>query len=193
MGDGVKGHITKGPIHAGVDAVLNRQDQPGGPFVRRAAFLAGLIKAKVAEDYLGLIQAEGVNPLMVGYLRETWYNTAAPKGWWLHLQPIFPILHQGLIKTIEEAGDQLLIDSYWLPAANTTAVEVVVARSARQVTRLILTPPSDGPMTARHIAVPTWVVRGRAGAQEQPGFVMPDEVVESVTGNVVTWQRRELR
>ena len=80
MGDGVKGHITKGPIHAKVDAVLNRQDQPGGPFVRRAAFLAALIKAKVAEDYLGLIQAEGVNPVMVGYLRETWYGTTAPKG-----------------------------------------------------------------------------------------------------------------
>ena len=192
MGDGVKGHITKGPIHAKVDAVLNRQDQPGGPFVRRAAFLAALIKAKVAEDYLGLIQAEGVNPVMVGYLRETWYGTTAPKGWWLHLQPIFPILHQGLIKTIEEAGEQLLIDSYWLPAANTTAVEVVVARSARQVTRLILTPPSDGPMNPRNTPAPMWVVKGRAGAQEQPGFVTIDEAVESVAGNVVTWRRREL-
>ena len=183
-----RGRFTRGSTRYSI-VRTSREGRSSG--ARR--FSAGLIKAKVAEDYLGLIQAEGVNPLMVGYLRDTWYNTAAPKGWWLHLQPIFPILHQGLIKTIEEAGDQLLIDSYWLPAANTTAVEVVVARSARQVTRLILTPPSDGPMTARHIAVPTWVVRGRAGAQEQPGFVMPDEVVESVTGNVVTWQRRELR
>jgi hypothetical protein len=194
MGDGVKGHITKGPIHAKVDAALNRQDQPGGPFVRRAAFLDALTKAKTAEDYLALIQAEGVDATTAGYLRNTWYSSSAtaPKGWWLHLQPIYPILQQGLIKALQEAGDQLLIDSYWLPAANATAVEVVVARSARQVTRLILTPPSDGPMNPRHTPAPMWVVRGRAGAQEQPGLVTIDEVVESVSGNVVTWQRREL-
>jgi hypothetical protein len=190
MGDGIKGHITKGPIHTMVDVVLNRQDQPGGPFVRRAAFLAALVKAPTSADYLTLIQAEaGVDKLNADYLRDTWYNTG---GWWAWLQPIYPILQRGLIKTIEEAGDQLLIDSYWLPAANTTGVEVVVARSARQVTRLILTPPGEGSMRDRHTPAPTWVVRSRTGPQEQPGLVMPDEVVESVTANVITWQRREL-
>jgi hypothetical protein len=190
MGDGVKGHITKGPIHTKVDALLNRQDPPGGPFVRRAAFLAALVKAPDAAAYLGLIQAEaGVDKATADYLRDTWYTAT---GWWAWLQPIYPILQQGLIKTIEEAGDQLLIDSYWLPAANTTGVEVVVARSARQVTRLILTPPSEGSMRDRHTPVPTWVVRARASQQEQPGLVTPDEVVEYVAGNVVTWQRREL-
>jgi hypothetical protein len=191
MGDGVKGHITKGPIHAKVDAVLNRQDQPGGPFVRRAAFLAGLIKATTAEEYLTLIQAEGVDPLTADYLRKTWY-APAPMGWWSWLPPIYPILQQGLIKTIQEAGDHLLIDSYWLPAAHATGVEVIVAKSARQVTRLILTPPSEGDMKPRHTPGNVWVVKARASAQEQKGLLMPDEVVESVAGNVITWQRREL-
>ena len=191
MGDGIKGHITKGPIHAKVDAVLNRQDQPGGPFVRRAAFLAALLKAPTAAEYLTLIQSEAsVTQADATYLRDKWYS---PTGWWPTMQPIYPILQQGLIKTIQEAGDQLLIDSYWLPAASTTGVEVVVARSARQVTRLILTPPGEGSMRDRQIPAPTWVVRGRTGPQEQPGLVMPDEVVESVTANVITWQRRELR
>jgi hypothetical protein len=190
MGDGIKGHITKGPIHTKVDAALNRQDQPGGPFVRRAAFLAALLKAPAAADYLALVQAEaGVDQLEAKYLRDTWYNTG---GWWAWLQPIYPILQQGLIKTIQEAGDQLLIDSYWLPAANSTGVEVVVARSARQVTRLILTPPGEGTVMARHTLAPTWVVRSRTGSQEQPGLGTLDEVVESVTANVITWQRREL-
>ena len=190
MGDGIKGHITKGPIHTKVDAVLNRQDQPGGPFVKRAAFLAALMKASTAAEYLALIAAEAnVDPKDVIYLGNTWYS---PSGWWTSLQPIYPILQRGLIKTIEEAGAQLLIDSYWLPAAGNSGVEVIVARSARQVTRLILTPPGMGSVSDRHTAVPTWVVRKRTGPQEQPGLVMPDEVVEAVAGDVITWQRREL-
>lgn len=189
MGDGIKGHISKGPVHTKVDAALNRQDQPGGPFVRRAAFLAALMKAQTAADYLALIKGEAnVEQTHVDYLRNKWYDAA---GWWPALQPIYPILQQGLIKTIQEAGDQLLIDSYWLPGLGATGVEVIVARSPRQVTRLIITPPSQGPMSPRHTPAPMWVVKGRTGA-EQPGNVTDDEVVESVTANVVTWRRREL-
>jgi hypothetical protein len=192
MGDGIQGHISKGPIHTKVDAVLNRQDQPGGPFVRRAAFLAALMKAATAIDYLALIESEAnVDPADVNYLRATWYSTG-PNGWWPALQPIYPILQQGLIKTIQEAGDQLLIDSYWLPGLGASGVEVIVARSPRQVTRLIVTPPSPGSMRTRHTNVPMWVVKGRSGAQEHPGFATGDEVVEAVSGNVLTWRRREL-
>ena len=189
MGDGIQGHISKGPIHTKVDAALNRQDQPGGPFVRRAAFLAALMKAPAAIDYLALIKLEAnVDQADLNYLEATWYS---PTGWWSTLQPIYPILQQGLIKTIQEAGDQLLIDSYWLPALGATGVEVIVARSARQVTRLIVTPPSQGAMRTRHTDAPMWVVKVRTGA-EQPGNATGDEVVESVAGNVVTWRRREL-
>jgi hypothetical protein len=189
MGDGIKGHISKGPIHAKVDAALNRQDQPGGLFVGRAAFLAALIKAPTAAEYLALIKSEASADLEdVNYLARTWYNTG-PDGWWPELQPIYPILQQGLIKALQEAGDQLLIDSYWLPAS--TGVEVIVARSPRQVTRLILTPPPrQWSMRDRHTDAPMWVVKGGTGTPA--GYVASDEVVESVTGNVVTWRRREL-
>ena len=47
-------------------------------------------------------------------------------------------------------------------------------------------------MADRHTPVPMWVVRKRTGPQEQLGLVMQDEVVEAVTGDVITWQRREL-
>lgn len=192
MGDGIQGHISKGPIHSKVDAALNRQDQPGGPFVRRAAFLAALIKAQTSTDYLALIESEAnVDVADSNYLRDTWYATG-PSAWWSNLQPIYPILQQGLIKTIQEAGEQLLIDSYWLPTLGATGVEVIVARSPRQVTRLIVTPPSQGSMRTRHTDAPMWVVKVRTGVQEQPGFATGDEVVTSVAANVITWQRREL-
>ena len=37
-----------------------------------------------------------------------------------------------------------------------------------------------------------WVVKRKTSANEVPGFGPDDELVESVQGDVVTWQRREL-
>ena len=135
---------------------LNRQDQPGGPFVRRAAFLAALMKASDGRGLPGPHHGRGQRRAATRWTTcgNTWYSTA---GWWTALQPIYPILQQGLIKTIQEAGDQLLIDSYWLPGLGATGVEVIVARSPRQVTRLIITPPSMGPW-------PTGTLPSRCGS-----------------------------
>ena len=113
-----------------------------------------------------------------------------PKGWLQALQPVYPIVRQGLIKAIEEAGDTLLVDSYWLPAATDGILEVIVARSARQVTRIILTPSSPAPTMLRHTDAPMWVVKRKTG-NEQPGDATNNEVVESVLGDVVTWRERE--
>lgn len=190
MGDGILGHITKGPVHTKVDALVNHESAQG-VFDKRAAFLTALLNAGTVTDYLAFIEPEaGLDPADVNYLRATWYNPS-PTGWWSSLQPIYPILRRGLIKAIQAAGTKLLLDSYWLPAPGATTVEVIVCRSTRQVTRIILTPPSPGSMKKRLTNVPMWVVKAKTGPHEQPPYATYDEVVESVDENVVTWQRRE--
>ena len=98
------------------------------------------------------------------------------------------------VKALEEIGDRLLLDSYWLPAASAQAVEVIICKSATQVTRIFLTPPvppGAGPMNTRHTDAPMRVVCAQTKPEEQPNFAVHDAVVRAVQGKVVTWQRRE--
>ena len=190
MGQGVLGHISKGIILTKLDALLNHTDGKG-QFDKRAAFLAALkAQAVTPDDYRNILVAQaGVTTAESKYLGDTWYSTG-PEGWWQALQPVYPIVRQGLIKAIEEAGENLLVDSYWLPAASDGILEVIVARSERQVTRIILTPSSPAPTMLRHTDAPMWVVKRKTG-NEQPGYATNNEVVESVLGDVVTWRERE--
>ncbi len=191
MGQGVLGHLSKGIVLTKLDALLNHTDAKG-QFDKRAAFLAALKapEAGTPDAYRNILVAQaGVTPEESKYLGDTWYGTG-PYGWWQALQPVYPIVRQGLIKAIEEAKDTLLVDSYWLPAASDGILEVIVARSARQVTRIILTPSSPAPTMLRHTDAPMWVVKRRTG-NERPGDATNNEVVESVLGDVVTWRERE--
>src|SRR5262245_17280057 len=109
MGDGIAGHISKGPVHQRVDACLNHQ--AGGQFDKRGAFLAGLQAATTSVDYRKLIEnMAGVSPGQSQYLSTVWYNEAGT-GNWQTLQPIYPILREGLIKAITLAGTGRLVES----------------------------------------------------------------------------------
>jgi hypothetical protein len=192
MGDGIVGHISKGPVHTKIDALVNQRDAKG-QFDQRATFLDALInRANTSEDYLGILQSQAhVTPDEANYLRVRWYGTGK-EGFFPQVQPIYPVVRQGLIKALQEAGQRLALDSYWVAVAGDSVFETIVVKSAVQVTRLVMTPISPRTPRTRSNPAPMWVVKRRASANEVPGFGPDDEQVESVQGDVVTWQRREL-
>lgn len=192
MGDGIVGHIAKGPIHAKVDALVNHRDS-SGKFDKRAAFLAALInQANTPEAYRQILETQaGVTPAESAYIRDTWYKQATQE-YWPQLQPIYELLRRGLIKALQEAGQDLLLDSYWMAIPGNTIVETIIVKSAVQVTRTIVTPASPPALTQRHTPAPMWVVKPRTNPNEVVGFGPHDEFVEAVQGNIVTWRRREL-
>jgi hypothetical protein len=186
MGDVPAGHISKGVVHAKVDALVNSRDLKGA-FDKRAAFLAALEKATTSDQYIQILKDQaGVTVKEADYLNEYFYKVG--ERWWEDLQPIFPILHQGFIKALEEAGDTLLLDSYWLPAAGSQTVEVIICKSATQVTRIFLTPPpGSGPSTTRTKPAPIWIVK-KADSGLTPSATTTDAVVENIDGDVATWR-----
>lgn len=203
MGDeGMSGHISKGPVHRKVDARVNSMNAD-----QRQAFRDAL--ADPAQSYLNVLNNFNVG-LTVGeetYLRDHWYIQPEPpqwNGWWRGLQPIEPIIRQGLIKAINESLTQnppLPIDSYWVtagawaPAGRDVQVEVFVSRSNVQVTRIIYTPPTEPPENKQRPFNPNlWIVKAESDPV-QPGNQRPEETAESVVTvgarRIVTWRRRE--
>jgi len=205
MSGGKHGHISKGRVHAKVDALLNHKDAMGN-FDQRAAFKAALIGAGPVTDYLQILQNQaGVTPGAINYLTTTWYNEGLD-GWWLWLQPIHLIIRYGLIKAIDLADQNLdpvtgnpqplPIDSYWAPCSD--QVEVILTVSAQQVTRIILTPPSPEVPPRRRNHAPMWSIRRGSGQEVPPGqgrnsTETNDEVVEGVDvqSKIVTWREKE--
>jgi hypothetical protein len=189
MGDVPAGHISKGIIHARVDALVNHKDA-NGAFDKRAAFRAELTNATTADKYIELLKTQaGVLKEQADYLNAYFYKPGV--RWWETIQPIFPILHQGLIKALEEAGNTLLLDSYWMPVAGSEVVEVIICKSSTQVTRIFLTPPPGvGPSTPRTKPAPMWVVKKTDPNQQlQAGISKTkDAVVEAADGEVATWR-----
>lgn len=186
MGEGILTGTSKGPIHRKIDEVVNHRDS-NGRFDKREAFLARLMDE--GQDYVDLLQEQAaVTPAEAAYLRATWYNPGQD-GWWHTLQPILPIVRAGLIKAVKEASARdLPLDSYWVIGSR--HVEVTIAVSPQQVTRILHTPATLPPTRNRTQKVPIWRVthtNGQPAAQET--F---DEVIEEVRGNVVTARRKEL-
>ena len=188
MGDGITGHITKGPVHKKVDDYVNQKS--GGTFVNRAGFLNNLLNnAATPAQYLQLLQNDvGLTQAEVNYLNAVWYGAGAN---WPNLQPIYPVLLQGLIKALQEAGPTLLLDSYWMPVGGPQILAVLTAKSAVQVTRIIVTPPSHIPTMPRTQDAPMWAVTKQPPQPVQVGDTTPDAIVERVQSNIVTWRRRE--
>ncbi|MGH7303534.1 MAG: hypothetical protein ACRELZ_09605 [Candidatus Rokuibacteriota bacterium] len=180
MSEGSSGHVTKGIIHLRLDTFVNTQK------AMREKFIAAIRNAATPDAYLLVLQnLVKVKLAEANYLRDTWYN-GGTGGLWPTLQPVYPVLQQGLIKALEEAGPDLPLDSYWTPIG--TQVEVIVVKSKSQVTRIIVTPPGPPPEQTRTKRVALWVVR--RGAAEEAGE-KKDQVVESIGGGVLVCQMKE--
>jgi hypothetical protein len=187
MGDeGSLGHIVKGPVHTQVDVYANSQ--------QRQHFLTALQSTR---DYLDILETDArVDLRLIEYLRRTWYNLSA-SGWWPWLQPIQPLIRQGLIQALElanrdpDTGEErtpfLPIESYWMPDGD--QVETLIVVSTQQVTRILLTPPSPPPFRYRGTPVPIWNVR-RSGPQIVGNETL-EEIVVAVKDDIVTWRRKE--
>ena len=192
MGDGIAGHISKGPVHRLVDAYVNAKNS-AGQFANRAAFLGKLqTQAETFVQYLAILEKDvGLSTARSNYLRARWYDPDDPSISWPHLQPIYPVLKQGLIKALQEAGTTHLLDSYWMAVAQDTTIAVIVAKSPVQVTRIIVTPPSSMPGANRTQDAPMWVVSPQEVPALTQGTVRQDQIAEAVDPDVVTWRRRE--
>jgi len=185
MGDGVLAGMSKGRVLTKVDALANHRDA-SGKFDRREAFLAAL--KDDGQDYLEILLGQaGITPADATYLRATWYNPGQD-GWWHALQPIGPVMRHGLIKALGEATTRdLPLDSYWNLGGR--MVEISVAVSPYQVTRLIHTPPCPAPTRNRTRKVPIWRLTPMNGETE--GQETFDEVVETVTAGIAVVRRKE--
>jgi hypothetical protein len=180
MSEGLGGHVTKGIIHLRLDNYLNTKKE------ERNKFCDALRRAATHQDYLELLQSRAKVKLgEANYLRDTWYNESE-QGLWHDLQPIYPILRQGLLTALDAAGPDLPLDSYWTPVG--TQVEVIVTKSAQQVTRIIVTPPGPPPEQMRTKLVHLWVVR--RGWAEQAGM-KKDQSIEAKEDGVLVCQMKE--
>ena len=98
--------------------------------------------------------------------------------WWRDKQPVEPLFRQSIIEAIDLAAN-LPIDSYWMPMGQRNVdreyvpdgiyrpdeypFEVILTRSATQLTRLIVTPPVPRPRDTERFTEPSniWVVKQR--------------------------------
>lgn len=160
MGDnGIPSNISRGAGHIAIDGQLNYRED--GQYVRRPSIRAAL--ANPNNDYVDLLRSvfkvpEGV----IRYVSLHWYNKdlTAPEVWWKDKQPIEPIFRKSLIEAIDLAGD-LPIETHWITVGHRNVdwrnvplgiyrpdeypFEIIMMKSEKQLTRLILTPPSPVP------------------------------------------------
>lgn len=155
----VPGNISKGPGHFAIDRELNYQED--GEYVRRAAIRAAL--ANTDNNYVDLLRSVfHVPEAVVRYVAYYWYyhDSTAPQVWWKDKQPVEPLFRKSIIEAIDLAGD-LPIDTYWMPIGHRNVdrsyvplgiyrpdeypFEVIMMKSEKQLTRIILTPPIPTP------------------------------------------------
>lgn len=203
MGDGMIGHLSKGIVLSKIDALVNHQtgtpDRGQPPrFDKRAAFLDKLKEASSAIQYCQVLQDQaGVTVDQARYLNKMWYTK---EGWWPGKpDATFHVVHQGLVNALELATQaNLPLDSYWVPAAPAGVIEVLICKSAHQVTRIILTPSTtEGPDQERPIRRNMWVIKPRTGTEPTNFNSKADEVIETIGNapenpNAVTWRMRDM-
>ncbi|ETW96084.1 MAG: hypothetical protein ETSY2_47055 [Candidatus Entotheonella gemina] len=180
--NGIPANISKGPGHVAIDAELNYQED--GKYVRRPAIRAALENS--GNSYIDLLRSVFKVPeRIIEYVETHWYpeDITAPPVWWKDKQPIEPLFRQSLIEAIDLAGD-LPIDSYWMPIGSRNVdwrnvplgiyrpdeypFEIIMAKSEKQLTRLIVTPPTPRPQNveARYTEpADIWVVKSKREVQ----------------------------
>ena len=198
MGDGMIGHLSKGIVLSKIDALVNHLGTGQPRFDKRAAFLAALKDASNAIQYCQVLQdLAGVTADQVNYLNRKWYTS---QGWWPgDPDATFHVVHQGLVNALELATQaDLPLDSYWVPAAPAGVIEVLICKSAQQVTRIILTPATtEGPNQERPTRRNMWVIKPRTGAEPSTFDPKADEVIEPIADvptnpSTVTWRMRDM-
>lgn len=140
--------LLKGGILTKVDILLNEKDYHG-KFHRRDLFLSVLNNLDLTDESLG--------DMYINILKSSNFEVNGEKlisdvieedflrNWFesdFGVESVARELIQGTIRTIERAQDKNLpIDSYWLfGASGIDKFSVVIAESAYQVTRVILSP-----------------------------------------------------
>jgi len=190
MGEGIMGHLSKGVVLTKLDAAINHTNAAGA-FDRRTQFLTDLRAANDPPKYCTLLQQFAhVSVAQANYLGAKWYQ---PGGWWPNPTEAFAVVHQGLIKALELAIQfNMRLDSYWLPASPPGVIEVLIAKSVCQITRIILTPPTNERATIPRPALrDMWLVKPRTG-NPPPLEDIHDEVVETMDEKTITWRVRDL-
>ncbi len=180
--DGIPSNISKGPGHVAIDDALNYQEN--GEYIRRPAIRAALVNPD--NTYLHLLGSVFKVPeSVITYVEKHWYpeDITAPQVWWKDKQPIEPLFRQSLIEAIDLAGD-LPIDSYWMPIGSRNVdwrnvpldtyrpdeypFEIIMAKSEKQLTRMIVTPPCPVAQNVRekYTALSNiWVVKAKRDVQ----------------------------
>lgn len=183
MGDsGIPANINKSIGHVAIDHELNYQED--GQYVRRPAIRAAL--ENPGNSYVNILRSVFKVPEpVIRYVELHWYNPSieAPEVWWKDKQPIEPIFRRSLIEAIDLAGD-LPIDTYWMPIGSRNVdwrkvpldmyrpddypFEIIMAKSDRQLTRMIVTPPIPKPYRVEErYTEPSniWVIRSTREVQ----------------------------
>lgn len=198
MGDGMIGHLSKGIVLSKIDALVNHTGTGQPRFDKRAEFLTALKAASDAIAYCQVLRDQaGVTADQANYLNKKWYTS---EGWWPGKpDATFHVVHQGLVNALELATQaNLPLDSYWVPAAPAGVIEVLICKSAQQVTRIIFTPSTtEGPNQERPIGRNMWVIKARTGTEPSQFAAKADEVIEPIGNvpanpNTVTWRMRDM-
>lgn len=178
------GTISKGLLQQAIERAANNAQQ-------RPAFLAILkgSSGTLATDWLDFLTVSGgLDRAAARYVRDIWFQ------FWPSAYQAETIMRQSLIEAIELANslttneqNPMPIDCHWIWTEDQTKFQVLITYNARQVTRILLTPPPPTDRTIPLIGLaPYFVVKPGShidSAQEQalpraprpPGDTVPAE------------------
>jgi hypothetical protein len=162
-------YVAKGLMLKRMDALA------ANPAIMRSALHAleeqvatPMLEIGRAHDYVADRDSE------IRHVLDDWFDTEA--GWFRGHGPVEPVLRAGFIQAARVAlrcNPPLPVDCYWM--ANHDRIEVVVMRSAHQVTMILMTPPpqregsgAGGPATEEDI----WIVGLAAHPSPVPGIAI---------------------
>jgi hypothetical protein len=168
----MEGFIAKGNVLRQIDNISKGSDRDQ----KIADFLEALKGSD--PDYVGILATHAkLDKADEAHLRQHWFPTN-PKvsGWWSEHQPIAPLVRDSLILAFEIAQERgLPVDCYWL-CPEGDQFEVSVTWNERQVTRIILTPPTlyESPKQPERYPDDTdgiWVIKKHTSGQPERKLV----------------------
>jgi hypothetical protein len=179
-GEGAFISLTKGPVHAAIEACVN---DPDNGYAKRQNLLQALQdlpedEERIADFVFIIKQIAQVTEAAAQYLDTHWFR------WWSEKRFQEPILRLGIIRAINVANSDreniLPIEFLWLNIGQRTLqgnpvpselypFETYVIRSLQQVTCLLVTPPSPRPTSQEYLDALVegdnfWLVKDSAGS-----------------------------